>query len=268
MAAPTLGVVAEEPHPHDEPYSIITLTADYIGDIKFLYSVSFPINYQDDHFRLISRPDNPSQYGFVMLHYDQVVGVITSRLEPMTIVGARVTTGPNLYIQTLAVHPDHKRQGIARRLFHHTLATVQSNIPNLRSVLLHVLASNEPALALYDSLGFSCLERIAKFYDNHPQLAGDRDALLLQIMCNETAAVRSSTALHGVSPLGATAPGEASQPQQPHDLPPSLLSTLVLSLTSWGAYTVQRIFGWLWEAPPAEPAHRPAEAESPENCPV
>lgn len=54
-----------------------------------------------------------------------------------------------LQIITLAVHPDHQRQGIARRLMRDAL---QRGAGLVFSVVTG--AANRPALALYQDLGF------------------------------------------------------------------------------------------------------------------
>lgn len=73
--------------------------------------------------------------------------------EGDTLVGA-LCIGPDdepgqIQITTLAVHPDHQRQGIARRLMRDAL---QRGAGLMFSVVTG--AANRPALALYQSLGF------------------------------------------------------------------------------------------------------------------
>jgi putative acetyltransferase len=54
---------------------------------------------------------------------------------------------------TLAVHEGHQRQGVGRALMHALLHWARSN-PRVEKVELQVRSSNEPAIALYRSLGF------------------------------------------------------------------------------------------------------------------
>lgn len=54
---------------------------------------------------------------------------------------------------TLAVHDGHRRRGIGRALMDDLLRWARSN-PRVEKVELQVRSSNEPALALYGSLGF------------------------------------------------------------------------------------------------------------------
>lgn len=69
-------------------------------------------------------------------------------------------------IVEVAVHPDRRRQGIARKLIRSTL---HNNF--LKEIYLEVRASNTPAIGLYQSLGF---ERIGvrKGYYDHPKEDG------------------------------------------------------------------------------------------------
>jgi ribosomal protein S18 acetylase RimI-like enzyme len=54
---------------------------------------------------------------------------------------------------TLAVHEGHQRQGVGRALMHELLRWARSN-PCVEKVELQVRSSNDPAIALYRSLGF------------------------------------------------------------------------------------------------------------------
>ena len=54
---------------------------------------------------------------------------------------------------TIAVHDGHRRRGVGRALMDDLLRWARSN-PTVEKVELQVRASNEPAIALYRSLGF------------------------------------------------------------------------------------------------------------------
>jgi putative acetyltransferase len=53
----------------------------------------------------------------------------------------------------IAVHEGHQRQGVGRALMNSLLRWARSN-PRVEKVELQVRSSNEPAIALYRSLGF------------------------------------------------------------------------------------------------------------------
>jgi ribosomal protein S18 acetylase RimI-like enzyme len=76
-----------------------------------------------------------------------VVGYV--RVEPLP--GPRTAS----HVQTingLAVAPGYQRMGVARRLVDAALATARERAAH--KVLLHVLSTNEPAIALYRRAGF------------------------------------------------------------------------------------------------------------------
>ena len=77
-----------------------------------------------------------------------------------------------MHILNLAVHPDHRRQSIARQL----LATGLGQARTLGAQLawLEVRPSNLAALALYNSFGFKQVGRRPRYYDDTQE-----DALLL-----------------------------------------------------------------------------------------
>ncbi len=73
----------------------------------------------------------------------EVVGYITSRLWP------EVATG---WIANLAVHPDHQRQGLARRLMQAALDHFREQ--GMTHARIETLASNEAGRHLYPAMGF------------------------------------------------------------------------------------------------------------------
>jgi ribosomal-protein-alanine N-acetyltransferase len=77
-----------------------------------------------------------------------------------------------MHILNLAVHPGHRRQGIARRLL--TEALNQARALEAAVAWLEVRPSNSPALNLYHSLGFQEVGRRPRYYDDTQE-----DAILL-----------------------------------------------------------------------------------------
>jgi len=79
--------------------------------------------------------------------------------DPAQLVGiAGLLTNESLktrhsgHLVSVFVHPEHRRQGIARALLERLLA--QATQAGLRSVRLEVVAENRIAIALYELLGF------------------------------------------------------------------------------------------------------------------
>lgn len=70
--------------------------------------------------------------------------------------------GPELHITNLAVHPDWRRQGIARLLLGRTLEDARQH--RLRLAVLEVRPTNLEALKLYERLGFRVIGRRKGYY--------------------------------------------------------------------------------------------------------
>ena len=77
-------------------------------------------------------------------------------------------------MMNVAVHPDYRRQGIGEELVTR-LAEVLKEKGN-QCLTLEVRASNEPAIALYEKLGFTQVGRRPGYYRNPKE-----DALILRI---------------------------------------------------------------------------------------
>jgi [ribosomal protein S18]-alanine N-acetyltransferase len=77
-----------------------------------------------------------------------------------------------LHINTIAVHPDLRRRGLATLLMRHLLNEAESE--GAHRALLEVRRSNVPAQRLYEALGFVVAGTRRNYY-SHP----DEDALVL-----------------------------------------------------------------------------------------
>jgi ribosomal-protein-alanine N-acetyltransferase len=77
-----------------------------------------------------------------------------------------------LHINTIAVHPDVRRQGLASRLMEHLLAAAATE--GAERAILEVRRSNVPAQRLYERLGFR-VTGVRRNYYTQPE----EDALLL-----------------------------------------------------------------------------------------
>jgi ribosomal protein S18 acetylase RimI-like enzyme len=76
-----------------------------------------------------------------------------SVIAAVAVSGAGGTTG---YLQRIAVHPDHQRRGLATALVLDAVAWMRRR--GSTSALVNTSITNEPALALYCSLGFDLLD--------------------------------------------------------------------------------------------------------------
>ena len=70
--------------------------------------------------------------------------------------------GPEIHITNLAVHPDWRRQGVARALLGVTMEDARRR--QLRLAILEVRPTNTEALGLYEGLGFRVVGRRKEYY--------------------------------------------------------------------------------------------------------
>ena len=79
-------------------------------------------------------------------------------------------------IVEVAVHPDCRRNGIARSL----ITTAIQSAEGLNTVFLEVRESNTPAVKLYESLGFTQIA-VRKGYYDHPK----EDAVIYRMILSD-----------------------------------------------------------------------------------
>jgi ribosomal protein S18 acetylase RimI-like enzyme len=107
--------------------------------------------------------------------------VWVAREEPATrVVGflaARVRLGA-MHVEGVAVEQGARRRGLGRAL---VLASIgHAREARLRAVGLHVSVSNHPAIALYQTEGFSVSGTLRDFYPS-AAFGGERDALEMRL---------------------------------------------------------------------------------------
>ena len=109
-----------------------------------------------------SELDNKLSLWLVAVEQDTVVGYIGSQ-----------TCCDETDMMNVAVHPDHRRRGIAEALVIALVDALQAS--GSHCLTLEVRASNEPAKALYEKLGFAQVGRRLNYYRNPRE-----DALILR----------------------------------------------------------------------------------------
>ncbi len=105
---------------------------------------------------------NPLSTWLVAMDGDVLVGYIGSQ-----------TVLPEADVMNVAVAPTHRRQGIAVRLLDSLLTCLCQK--GATSLALEVRASNGPAIALYDRMGFKLVGRRPNYYKNPRE-----DALIMR----------------------------------------------------------------------------------------
>lgn len=147
-----------------QPEGVQILRAEDAGEASALHALCFPAGetWSETAFR------------------DSLA--LTSTLGLATGSGGRLTglillqrTPPDAEILTLAVHPDHRRQGLARTLL--TGARTLLGPYGVDRLLLDVAADNTGAISFYESMGFLADGRRMNYY---PRQGGKRaDAILM-----------------------------------------------------------------------------------------
>jgi ribosomal-protein-alanine N-acetyltransferase len=95
-----------------------------------------------------------------------VVGYIVANLVPNH-------GQPFGHVKDIAVHPDHRGEGVGARLLERGLHILEFG--GARSVKLEVRASNDRAVSLYRDFGFEYLRTVPRYYDD------GEDALILVV---------------------------------------------------------------------------------------
>lgn len=111
---------------------------------------------------IASELNNPLALWLVAVEGDTVVGYVGSQTVP-----------PETDMMNVAVRPDRRREGIAEALVD-ALVSELKNIGST-SLTLEVRASNQPAINLYEKIGFLGVGRRKNYYRNPRE-----DALILR----------------------------------------------------------------------------------------
>lgn len=103
----------------------------------------------------------PAQFWSELSHEDRAY-LVAQAPDRIVGYGGVMVRPPTADVQTLAVDPAHRGQGIARELLTRLLATADHG--RCTEVLLEVSASNIAAIALYESQGFEVIARRTSYY--------------------------------------------------------------------------------------------------------
>ena len=136
------------------------MNASHVAEIAHLEKICFSDPWSEKS--VASELENKLSYWLVAMEDGKVAGYIGSQ----TVCG-------ETDMMNVAVHPDHRRKGIAEALI---LALIeQLKALESRCLTLEVRASNTPAITLYEKLGFAEIGRRKNYYRNPKE-----DALILR----------------------------------------------------------------------------------------
>lgn len=109
------------------------------------------VTYSED--ALIERIHN--SHFFIAEKDNQIVGVANFSL---------LDDSGQVELGALYLHPDFKRQGIGKQLFHKAL----DEIEGVKEVLVHVEKHNKEALAFYNKMGFTYVKEVHEYFYGYP----------------------------------------------------------------------------------------------------
>ena len=142
--------------------NIVNMNADHVVQVAELEKLCFPDPWSEKS--IASELSNKLALWLVAEEDGRVAGYIGSQSVP-----------DESDMMNVAVHPDYRRRGIAEALVVALCDALREQ--GSVSLTLEVRASNEPAKALYQKLGFEQVGRRPNYYRNPKE-----DALILRKM--------------------------------------------------------------------------------------
>lgn len=141
---------------------ILELRGEHVAQVAALERLCFADPWSEKS--IASELNNPLALWLVAVEEEEVVGYIGSQTVP-----------DESDMMNVAIHPDHRRRGIAEALVTALCDALKER--GSVSLTLEVRSSNEPAKALYEKLGFGLAGRRPNYYRNPKE-----DALILRKM--------------------------------------------------------------------------------------
>ena len=136
------------------------MKAHHVPQVAALEKLCFADPWSE--MSIASELGNIWSYWLVAVDGDQVVGYIGSQ-----------SSYDETDVMNVAVHPDWRRRGIAESLIENLIRELKNR--GSHALLLEVRASNAPAIALYEKLGFVQVGCRKNYYRNPKE-----DALILR----------------------------------------------------------------------------------------
>ena len=135
---------------------------DDIPAVVELDKLSFTLSWPERSFRF-ELTDNPASRCWVVEDDGKIVGIVVAWF----IVD-------EAHIATIATHPDHRRQGVARKLLTYALRYMSKE--GAVSSFLEVRESNHAAQEMYREFGYEAVGRRKKYYKDT-----NEDAILMTL---------------------------------------------------------------------------------------
>ena len=139
---------------------ILDMNESHVAAVAELEKLCFSTPWSENSVR--SELTNPLSLWLVAVECDRVVGYVGSQ-----------TVLDEADMMNVAVSPDARQKGVGNALVTALADRLKANA--VRCLTLEVIASNEPAKALYQKLGFTQVGRRPNYYRNPRE-----DALILR----------------------------------------------------------------------------------------
>ena len=141
---------------------IVPMTAEHVAQVAELEKICFGTEAWSEK-SVASELSNPLSLWLVAMEEDTVAGYVGSQ-----------TVMDETDMMNVAVHPDHRRKGIAEALVLSLAEALKEK--GSHCLTLEVRASNAPAIGLYEKLGFRQIGLRKNYYRNPKE-----DALILRM---------------------------------------------------------------------------------------
>jgi ribosomal-protein-alanine N-acetyltransferase len=116
--------------------------------LMLLHQASFPTPWDETYFTQALSQDSMLALGVWRTSSKQCLGFVLLQLVP-----------EEAEIITLCIHPNFRRQGLARALLREVL-----ELKTITSCFLEVTPTNQPAVKLYETFGFRVIGKRPQYY--------------------------------------------------------------------------------------------------------
>ena len=138
----------------------VSMNESHVAPIAQLEKLCFSDPWSENSIRY--ELTNPLSFWMVAMEGDRVAGYVGSQ-----------TVLDEADMMNIAVHPDFRCRGVAKSLVESLVDGLKER--NVHCLTLEVRASNDPAISLYQKLGFAQVGRRPNYYRNPKE-----DALILR----------------------------------------------------------------------------------------
>ncbi|MCS7094758.1 MAG: ribosomal protein S18-alanine N-acetyltransferase [Thaumarchaeota archaeon] len=145
----------------DAQYVLRPVREEDILEVMNINRLTLPENYTYSFFYSIAK-SYPESF-IVAESASKLVGYIMCRVERGFSKFGGLRFRKLGHVVSIAVMPEHRRKGIGKALMLEAMKAMR-NVYHCDEVYLEVRVSNEPAIKMYESLGFAIVDTIKHYY--------------------------------------------------------------------------------------------------------